>query len=288
MTRYDAQVPPRSRRVALATGLTYHLLEWGDPGAPTVVLVHGFLDLAWGWRLVAERLAERFHVVAPDLRGHGDSDWVGRGGYYHFFDYVADLDEVVSRVGPPVRLVGHSMGGSVVTYLAGARPERVARLALLEGQGPPEQTDALPQRAARWIDAWRTARDAPKVMSSLDAAAARLRRHDPLLTPALADELAAHGTRAVAGGRVWKHDPLHTTIGPYPYRVDVAASFCARVTCPVLVVDAAESRLHLPDVELARRRAFFADVRHEVLPGAGHMMQRHQPDALARLLLGFL
>src|SRR5688500_6076951 len=150
-------------------------MEGGVPAGEPVVLVHGFLDLAWGWRLVAERLATRYRVVAPDLRGHGDSDWIGRGGYYHFFDYVADLDDVVGRLRAPVRLVGHSMGGSVASYLAGARPERIARLALLEGQGPPEQTDAVPQRTARWIDAWRAARAPSKTMATVADGAARLR-----------------------------------------------------------------------------------------------------------------
>ena len=281
--------PPRSRRIALTTGLTYHVLEWGDPAGPPVLLVHGFLDLAWGWEHVATRLASRFRVIAPDLRGHGDSDWVGAGGYYYFFDYTADLDELVGRLAGPVALVGHSMGGSVAGYYAGARPERVRRLALLEGQGPPEQTDALPQRTARWFDAWRAARTRPPaIMASIDEAAARLRKHDPLLAADRARELAARGTRHHGEGVSWKHDPLHTTVGPYPFRVDVAASFWQRVACPVLVVDGAESRLRLPDEELARRRGYLRDARHHVLPGAGHMMQRHQPEALAALLLDFL
>ena len=283
--------PPRARRIALATGLTYHVLEWGHPSAEPVVLIHGFLDLAWGWQLVAHRLASRFRVIAPDLRGHGDSDWIGAGGYYHFFDYVADVDDLVGRIGRPIALVGHSMGGSVASYVAGTRPERIRRLALLEGQGPPEQTDALPQRTARWIDAWRAARlrgrKPEKAMASIDDAAARLCKHDPLLAPPLARELAAHGTRATRDGVVWKHDPLHATAGPYPYRLDVAHAFWARVTCPVLVVDGAESRLRLPDDELARRRAGFADARHVVLPRAGHMMQRHGPGELADLLADF-
>ena len=77
-------------------------------------------------------------------------------------------------------------------------------------------------------------------------------------------------------------------MGPYPFRVDVAESFWKRAPGPVLVVDGAESRFRLPDAELARRRAMLNDARHVVLPDAGHMMQRHQPDALADLLLDFL
>jgi len=287
--RYDVPVtPPRSRRIALANGLTYHVLEWGDPHAPPLVLVHGFLDLAWGWDRVARRLATQFRVIAPDLRGHGDTDWVGAGGYYYFFDYVADLDELVARVGGSIALVGHSMGGNVASYLAGVRPERVRRLALLEGQGPPDGSDAIADRTARWIEAWRAARtERPRPLRSIAEAVARLRKHDPLVSEDLATELATHGTRAVEGGLVWKHDPLHATMGPYPFRVDVAAGFWRRITAPVLVVDGAESRFRLPDAELARRRGLLPDVQHAVLPRAGHMMQRHQPDALAELLLRF-
>jgi pimeloyl-ACP methyl ester carboxylesterase len=125
-------------------------------------------------------------------------------------------------------------------------------------------------------------------MASLDEAAARLRKHDHLLDAEQARELAGHGTRPVEGGLSWKHDPLHTTVGPYPFRLDAAASYWARIACPVLVVDGAESRLLLSEEERARRRGYLQRSRHHVLAGAGHMMQRHQPDALAELLRDFL
>ncbi len=276
---------PRIRRLALSTGLTYNVHEWGAEHATTIVLVHGFLDLAWGWDEVPARLADRFHVVAPDLRGHGDSDWIGAGGYYHFFDYLADLDDVVRRLGRgKVGLVGHSMGGSVAAYWAGTRPEAVRALVLLEGLGPPEATTPVPDRAARWLDAWRVARATPRVMPSLEDAAARLRKHDHLLDAARAQALAAHGTRPVAGGVVWKHDPLQLTQGPYPYRVDVAATFWQRVTAPVLHVEAAQSRFRLADADTARRLAAFPDVRRAVIADAAHMMQRHQPAAVAEAI----
>jgi pimeloyl-ACP methyl ester carboxylesterase len=278
----------KSHRVALSTGLTSHVLEWYGPGETTFFLIHGFLDLAYGWHQVAERLAAHVHVVAVDLRGHGDSDWIGAGGYYHFLDYLADVDELIARFAKPrLVVVGHSMGGSVAMYWAGTRPDRIAALALLEGLGPPDQNDIpLPARTAGWLDAWRRVRTKPiKTMASLDEAVARLRKHDALLDAALARRLAAHGTREVPGGLVWKHDPLHATMGPYPFRVDAAAQYWRQIACPILVVDGAETRLNLPEPERAARRAYFANHRHVVLPGAGHMMHRHQPDALAALLL---
>jgi len=272
----------KATRIQLATGLGYNVLEWDGGGDTTFVLVHGYTDLAFGWCEVAPRLAERGHVIAPDLRGHGDSDRIGPGGYYHFMDYVADLDSVIAQLARTrVVLVGHSMGGSISGYYAGTRPERLAGLVLVEGLGPPDLSASDgPTRTAGWIDAWRSARDKVKTMPSLDEAVRRLKRHDDLLDDALARRLAEAGTRAVGDGFVWKHDPLHATFGPYPYRLDTARRYWERVTCPVVCVDGAKSRLNLPAAERAARRASFKDCRHLELD-AGHAVQRHQPQQLA-------
>lgn len=292
----DGSLEPVSRRVALGTGLSYHLLEWGGDDAGldhTVVLLHGFLDLAWGWEAtVRAGLAGRFHLVAPDLRGHGDSDWIGPGGYYHFVDYLADLEDVVRQVGRArVSLVGHSMGGSVAAYFAGSYPERIHRLALLEGLGPPDQSAMSgPERVRTWLEAWRRVREREtKGYADLAAAAAQLVRHDPLLSPELAAELAVRGTTRRPDGRLrFKHDPVHATFGPTPFRVAFASEFWRRIACPVLLVEGEESSFRYPPDEQERRTANFARAERAVLAGAGHMMQRHQPATLADMLAAFL
>ncbi|MEZ4368724.1 MAG: alpha/beta hydrolase [Kofleriaceae bacterium] len=289
-------VAPEERTVELGTGLRYHVVTWGAADAPPVVLVHGFLDHAWSWASVATRLAAAGRrVIAPDLRGHGDSDRVGAGGYYHFFDYVADLDALVDALGlGQLDLVGHSMGGTVSAYLAGTRPARIRRLALLEGLGPPDgsgQLDGLPARTAGWIDGWRRARAGGlgPALADLDDAVARLRRHDPRLAPDLARWLAEHGTRRDPDGALrWKHDPLHLTQGPYPFRRDHAEAYWRAITAPVLLVDGAASTIRLAPAEAAARAAALRDARAVTLPDAGHMMMRHQPAALADALLAFL
>ncbi|HUS64372.1 MAG TPA: alpha/beta hydrolase [Kofleriaceae bacterium] len=286
---------PAERSLALGTGLTYHVLEWGH-AAPaldhTVILLHGFLDLAWGWvATVRAGLAGRFHVVAPDLRGHGDSDWVGPGGYYHFADYLADVDDLVRQLGRArVSLVGHSMGGSVAAYFAGACPDRIHSLVLMEGLGPPDQADPLPTRTRNWLDAWRTLRQHPaRSYATVADAAARLRAHDKLLDPTLALELAEHGTRQRPDGRwQFKHDPLHTTPGPMPFRVAHAEEFWRAITCPVLLIEGESSVFRHAGPEAERRMQVFQAAQRATLPGAGHMMQRHQPAALAELLTAFL
>ena len=282
---------PKSRSLPLATGISCHLLEWGDASKETLLLIHGFLDNAWSWEsTVNAGLAERFHVLAPDMRGHGDSDRIGSGGYYHFMDYVADLASIVeSTRQPQVSLVGHSMGGSIVAYFAGAFPERCRRVALLEGMGPPEQNDSAPERVARWVEASKRARVRNNTgYASLDAAAERLLGTDQLLKKDVARRLAGKGARLESDGK-WrfKHDPLHLTTGPYPFRRSVAESFWKRISCPVLLVEGADSPYRaLEETEL--RSQYLRHARKSLLSDAGHMLQRHQPEALARLLIQHL
>jgi pimeloyl-ACP methyl ester carboxylesterase len=285
-------MPMRSQKIALGTGLSYHLLEWGaeEPHDHTVLLLHGFLDLAWGWRPTVEAgLAGRFHVIAPDMRGHGDSDRVGAGGYYYFLDYLADVHELVQKMGrDKLSIVGHSMGGSIASYYTGSFPARVHKLALLEGLGPPPMAPPGPERVQVWLSGWERVRNAaPRSYASVEEAAARLREHDSLLGADLALELAQHGTVDDGNGRRrFKHDPLHATQGPYGIQLDWAMRFWRAITCPVLLVEGDQSEFRALATE--ERIACFARAQCQVLPGAGHMMQRHQPVALARILTDFL
>src|SRR5262249_10211382 len=125
-------------------------------GRSTVFLIHGFMDAAGTWDRVAPALAEAGHrVFAPDMRGFGEGARGPPGGYYHFPDYVPDLAALAEPPAPegPIKLVGHSMGGTVATLLAGAMPERVSRLVSIEGLGPPDHSFEMgPLRMRRWLD----------------------------------------------------------------------------------------------------------------------------------------
>src|ERR1019366_5075239 len=141
-----------------ANGLTHNVLEWaGDVEAGTALLLHGFMDAAATWDLVAPQLASaRLRVLAPDLRGFGDGARIASGAYYYFPDYVLDVAEIVETLvpaGSPLVVVGHSMGGAVATMYAGTAPSGVARLGVVEGAGPPDNEHAhVPDRMRRWID----------------------------------------------------------------------------------------------------------------------------------------
>ena len=224
MPPFAAKVPT-PRRVRTQSGLELAVLEWNLKAAHTVVLVHGFLDLAWGFAPLVAHLCDPgggdLHIVAPDMRGHGDSDRIGAGGYYHFFDYVPDLADVIAAcAGPQLTLVGHSMGGTIAAYFAATFPERVTRLALLEGLGPPPGQAAGPERTRAWVDAMARVRDKPqRSYASLAEAAQRLRENDEHLDAPLADWLADKSTTRGEDGRYrFKHDPLHVTRGHIPSR----------------------------------------------------------------------
>src|SRR3954452_2394446 len=138
-------------------GLTIRYLEWGEPLGRPLVLVHGFLDQAHSWAPFVVSLHSKWReplwIVAPDCRGHGNSGWVGAGGYYHFPDYVFDLDCVIRDLAvSKVKLIGHSMGGSISFLYSGTFPNRVTKLVLIEGVGPPglDFTDA-PARMQKWV-----------------------------------------------------------------------------------------------------------------------------------------
>lgn len=277
-----------------ANGLTHHVLVWneGTRKKGTVVLLHGFLDLSWSFERLATRLAARYHVVAPDFRGHGDSGRVGAGGYYYFPDYTADLARLLPQVAHErVMLVGHSMGGTVATHYAGAFPDKVARLVLLEGIGPPAgDSEQAPERLLQHIETVDAARASPpRPLVSIDAAAERLRKVYPRLDARWARLLAERATRPAPdgppGSRLWKFDPLHRTRSPLAFQASQFAAFARRIHCPVLLVNGAESELRAArDPE---RQALYPDRRVVTLADAGHMLHLDRPDELAQLLLDF-
>jgi pimeloyl-ACP methyl ester carboxylesterase len=269
-----------------------HYLEWDAPSDHTVFLLHGFLDLAEGWRWVAEHLAGRAHLIAPDWRGHGDSGHLTGGGYYHFADYISDLDGLVRAVGRArVSIAGHSMGGMAAAMFTGTFPERIHRLAILEGLGPPPSSTAVdvsPERTRLWVESWNKRLAQPPRGMTLDDAVARIREHDPRCPEDRARQLAEAGTTVVDGLRRWKHDPVHLTPGPYPFRLEASERFWAAIRCPVLLVDGAESNFRYAPPEAERRLAVFKDARRATIPEAGHMMLRHQPATVAAELAAFL
>jgi pimeloyl-ACP methyl ester carboxylesterase len=279
----------------------HHVLEWpAEAPVATVLLIHGYMDAAATWALVAPTLAQArgaggVRVLAPDLRGFGDAPRVGAGGYYHFPDYVFDVADLVEELvpaGAPLFVVGHSMGGTIANMYAGSFPERVTRLALLEGAGPPDGSPQnAPDRARRWIEAVRAVRAAGerRMPSREDALRRLVRNHAKVPEGVLADHLDALarsvGSVTDGEGFTWKADPIHGTPSPVPFLAEGWKAFASRVTCPVLFVSGGPEGWHPADEDA--RVSAFASIQRKELPGAGHMMHWTRPADLSEMLLGF-
>lgn len=268
----------------MANGLRHRRIVYGE-GEETIVLCHGFLDFAWSFALVAQRLADAgFRVVLHDFRGYGESEWIGAGGYYHFPDYVYDLDRLVADLSGPLHLVGHSMGGTIVSMLAGLRPKRFASVTLVEGLGPPVMgTSDAPTRFERWIDNVERARArTQRPLATLDEVLERLREAHGPLEDGFGRFLAERSTRATDEGFVWRFDPLHRTSSPMPFQLPFFLEFLARIEASVLYV-AGEKGFRIPDE--AMRLATLKSQTTVEIPAVGHMIHWFAPEALANAVI---
>ena len=285
---------PRDKFVD-SQGLPIHYLEWGEPGGEPLVLVHGYLDLAHSWKAFVDALQngrkEPLWIVAPDCRGHGDSGWVGAGGYYYFPDYVFDLDCVMHALGVTrFKLIGHSMGGTISLLCAGTFPERVTRLVLVEGIGPlgMDFSDA-PARMRKWIAEVRErGRRHFREYTSIAAGAGQLQQTNPRLNDTLALDLARAGMKQNERGKwVWKFDPLHRTAAPQPFYTRQALEFLRRIECPVLIVDGKESR-QTRRTDKQERYDAIRNHQQVIIDHAGHMVHQDKPEQLAKIVASFL
>jgi pimeloyl-ACP methyl ester carboxylesterase len=285
-------IPPRSRILDIR-GLRYHLHEWGAPGAPLLLMLHGWMDVGASFQFVVDAFKRDWHVLAPDWRGYGRTQWAGIDSYW-FPDYLADLEFICDAVAPhesPL-LVGHSMGGNVAMLYAGIRPERIRAVVNLEGFGLRESAAAeAPKRYRRWFD---ELKQGPRLRdyASLAEVAERLRANNPRLSAARADWLAAQWSEPMDTGRYRiAGDPAHKIVNPVLYRWAEVAACWSNITAPVLWVEAAHTdamKWAGLREEIDARIALLKDVRVKRVEDAGHMLHHDQPEAVAALIESFV
>src|ERR1043165_616741 len=281
-------------KIVDSQGLPIHCLEWGDSAGEPLMLVHGYLDLAESWRAFVAALAIRqsnLWVIAPDCRGHGDSGWIGAGGYYHFPDYVFDLDCIVQahRI-DSFTLIGHSMGGTISLLYAGTFPERVKKLVLIEGIGPVGMTFSdAPLRMEKWIsELHERGRRHFREYTSLAAGASQLRQTNPRLSENTALEIARAAMKQNDRGKgIWKFDRLHRTAAPHPFYTAQALESLRRIQCPVLLIDGEESR---QPRRTDKQERYDAIAHHQriTISRAGHMVHQDNPEQLADVVGDFI
>jgi pimeloyl-ACP methyl ester carboxylesterase len=286
----DAALDAPTSRYYQSQGLRLHFTDWGNASAPPLILVHGGLDHSRSWDHLAQALRANFHVVAPDLRGHGDSGWA-TGSSYSLADHVYDLTCLVkSENFENVTIVGHSMGGMVSLTYAGAFPKAVSRLVVLDGvtNFPARRVKSADVRIADWVgDLDKFAQRKIHRYASVADGAERILHRNPRLTREQALHLAAHGLKPNADGTYsWKFDPYLRARAPYRLSLEDHVGLWSRIQCPTLLVSASES--FLPDPETAAVLKHFKHAELAKIAGAGHWLQHDKPDEVRELIKRFL
>ncbi|GAB2452206.1 alpha/beta hydrolase [Nocardioides hungaricus] len=281
--RTHVDLVPESRMTRLG-GLDAHFLQWGEPGRPAVVLLHGLRSYAATWSRLAGELARDHQVLALDFRGRGRSQWDTRRRYFTE-DYVADVEEWVAQLGlRAFVLVGHSMGGTVGYVYAARHPDEVTRL-VVEDIGPGSST------ATSGAD--RIGRELSNVPRSFADRAAVV-TYWKTLRPGIDDDAVASRL---------ENTVVEEPDGSWRWRLDMDGIAAARLTgdpargidlwrcleqltCPTLVVRGGGSDFLSAETcrEMATRQPGLTWVE---LPGAGHYAHDDQPEQFVRHVAAF-
>jgi len=274
-------------------GLRYNVRHWGAADAPVIFLLHGWMDSSATFQFVVDAFRHDWHVIAPDWRGYGGSQWLSHP--YWFPDYYADLDALLAHYSPdrPARLVGHSMGANIASTYAGVRPERVEQLAMIDflGLKPPPEVDS-PTQIGNWLNG---IQNQPRLRTYKDQAglARQLMLANSRLSRERADFLAGAVSRTLADGQVeMACDPWHKVASPAIYRIEDALASWRKITAPVLMLIAehgfVQQRFGQDPDEYASRIGCFGRLEVKTIEAAGHNVQHDQPEALAAALEDFL
>lgn len=271
-----ADSSPRERSFQV-NGYKIAAVEYGDPSGLPVLALHGWLDNAASFAVMAEHL-QGISLLALDLVGHGFSDHRPEKMPYHIWDNVTDLAAVIDRMElETVHLLGHSMGASIAMLYSGIFPERVKRLGLIDGLAPlvypatelPELfADALLKRnkmASRAVRPY-------KAFS--DAVAARMRGNWPLDLNS-AELIVGRGVAEAEEGFIWRHDPRLLMPSLVRFSDEQVEAFVAAVEAETFVISATDG---IAPKLIGRWITMLKSVDHITLEG-GHHLHMTEPAA---------
>jgi pimeloyl-ACP methyl ester carboxylesterase len=295
-TPAGARAPDRRRDVD-AHGLRLAVWEWGDAGAPPLLLAHGGFDFARTFDVFAPLLADGgWRVVSWDQRGHGDSEHAA------LYNWDADARDALAVLDAtsrePVPFVGHSKGGSVLLHLADACPHRVSCLVNIDGlpsrQRHPdvaehERTRLLAGELAGWLDHRRRTAALERKPGTLEELARRRARMNPRLSLEWLRYLASVGARRGPDGWRWKLDPSLRFGGFGPWRPEWTLLRLPAISAPMLGFLASVSEpMGWDTTETILRPYLPADAEVVTFPDTGHFIHIERPREVAERVLRFL
>ncbi len=259
-----------------------------------MLMVHGGRDHCRNWDWVAEDLRKDYHIIAPDLRGHGDSQWM-IGGSYNQVDYIYDIAQLLHQTEmTPVTIISHSLGGAISLMYTGLYPETVKKIVAIEGLGPPPEfvkqriAQPIEDRLGKWVDELRgIAARTPKRYASLDDAFQRMKTENPHLSEEQAHHLTVHGiSQNEDGTYTWKFDNYVRAFPPIGIPFQDQYKLFERITCPALLVRGTESWASDPVKD--GRIKHFKNAKLANFENAGHWVHHDQLDRFIAEVRAFL
>ncbi len=274
----EALEAPREDRYIDVEGCRLHYMRWGNPALPGLMLVHGGAAHGHWWSFIAPQLTRHYHVVAPDLSGHGDSGRRDRYPREIWADEVMAIADDVGFVGPPV-IAGHSLGGMVTMVAASRYGDRLAGAIIVDSpvrRPDPESEEGVRGRMFR----------RPKVYPDLPTAMEHffLVPPQPCENPHILEHVARHSLHQVEEGWTWKFDQrVFEQVSLTPL-----SEYLSSVRCRVAVLRGEFSPLVPPETgeymyELLNRNAPIVEI-----PQAHHHLLLDQPLALITALRALL
>ncbi|MBI3067811.1 MAG: alpha/beta hydrolase [Betaproteobacteria bacterium] len=261
---------------------------WEGQG-PTVIMLHPSRGYARVWEYVAPHLLPEFRVIAPDQRGHGDTDRPARG--YAGEDFAQDLERLLDTLHlDRVVLVGHSLGGRAAQIFAGNHPDRVTRLAIV---GAPHQEcfDATPEQIEANRRTVEAQRRTPQRFANEQLARQHFTEFSPWreLTPEQRDHVVRFNmNREPDGALSFKYDGQRVADG-LSHMVDDLRDYVRRITCPVLFIVRRQGHDHLTPAIAARLAGYFEKAEVKIVYADGvHFVQLENPDGVGEELRKFL
>lgn len=263
-------------RSITVNGLRLHYLDWGNQGKQPLIMLHGIGQVAHTFDHIAPSFSRDYHVIAVDMRGHGDSDWHPDGAYL-VEDYVKDIEGLVRQLGlRDLIILGNSTGGRVAQVYAGLHPELVAKL-IVEDVGPerPREIAAgFAKRVQEEANGWR----------SEDELVARLKSESPQISEALLRTYAHFGTKRREDGRlIWKRDPQLVN-GFVPTEL---WQYVRRITCPTIYVLGGKSSIVPPETQEQLKKTL-PRCEIVIMPGLGHYPHLEAPDDYVTIVRTFV
>jgi len=275
--------------------LRLHYVDWGNPDAPPMLLIHGGRDHCRNWDWVAEQFRHDYHIVAPDLRGHGDSQWM-MGGAYNQLDYVYDIAQLLNQKQmTPLTIIGHSLGGSISLLYTALHPQNVNKLVAIEGMGPPPAmvqehlNKPMKDRIHHWMDDLRAqSARLSRRYATLEDACERMQSENPHLSAEQAQHLTIHGANQNEDGTFsWKFDNYVRSFPPTGVPFEETAEMYRDITCPTMLVRGLESWAADP-IEDGRVNNFTCPLTVEPFEKAGHWVHHDQLDGFVDKVRLFL